>query len=210
VLAEDRLVRHRKSGSYALFSDLFRYRIRELELGYWMDCDAYIRRPLQLDRDHVFAWEHGGSLGCGILYMETRSPLLKALLRFVSASNLVPPWWPVHVRCQAHLAGVLGRRSTMETLKWGIIGPAAVTHFARRYGLLDQALPSKAFYPLRNQDAVYLFDPKFDIASLIAGDTLSVHFWNTEIKSLKKWPAPPGSFIHTLCLRHDIDPRAVA
>ena len=209
VLSEDRLIKHKALNSYALFSDLFRYRIMELGLGYWIDCDAYIWRPLALDRDHVFAHHDPDTVNVGVLYLAPGSPVLRSILRFLSAPAIVPPWWRSDERWRQRLRGLLGRATPASELQWGSIGPRLVTHFARRHGLMDQALPRKVFYPVNFDDAAYLFDPRVDIERFISPDTLSIHFWNTGIRSLKRWPAPPGSFMHTLCLRHDVDPNAV-
>ena len=47
-------------GSYAAFSDLFRYKLLLERGGWWVDLDMVALRPFEFDRQHVFGYESAG------------------------------------------------------------------------------------------------------------------------------------------------------
>src|SRR5690606_29530976 len=78
VLPADRLVRHRKSGSLALSSDLFRMELQAIGGGIYVDADCYCVRPLE-DDEYIFGWESSRYIASGVLRLPAESAILEAM-----------------------------------------------------------------------------------------------------------------------------------
>ncbi|MFP4536885.1 MAG: hypothetical protein ACLFPA_01150, partial [Dichotomicrobium sp.] len=116
---------------------------------------------------------------------------------------IVPPWLPKRKKLRYQIRPWLGLRPlTLAEYPWGVIGPRALTHFARELDLTHYAVPQDVFYPVPPKQAKLLFDPDADIAQYITDRTIAVHLWNEGIKELKREPAPKGSFIERICAAH--------
>jgi hypothetical protein len=195
-LPADRIVRYR-NGSYSLFSNLFRYELQRRSLGTWIDCDAYLIRPLDGSSPYLIGEEVPGILNGGILRIPADSTLLPHLLSPFEHEQ-VPSWLPWRARIAAQLRGMVSGRISLGKMPWGTTGPLALTNAARATGIDVRPLPPHIFYPVRWQDAGWIADPAQAIEDRIAPDTVSVHLWNERIKQLKDGPAPAGSFLHRL------------
>ena len=55
LLPESQLIKHKESGSYAIFSDLLRYEILRAGLGLYVDCDIFLHASIE-DEDYIFGW----------------------------------------------------------------------------------------------------------------------------------------------------------
>ncbi|HZY68208.1 MAG TPA: hypothetical protein VFE52_06450, partial [Devosia sp.] len=132
------ITRHRDTGSFALFSDRFRFRLLQRGADLWVDCDIYCLKPLPR-ADYLFGWEHGRSINCSVLALPANSPLLNDLVEF-SLKPGMPPWFGPLRRNWFGLLERLGRVKGAEDLPWGTIGPAALTHFAHKHGKAHLAL----------------------------------------------------------------------
>jgi len=91
LLPQDRVIRHRKTGSFALFANLLRYEILGAELGLYVDCDVFCIRPIA-DANYIFGWETRGSINSAILKLPPDCPTLAALRAFKDTPNYLPPW----------------------------------------------------------------------------------------------------------------------
>lgn len=49
IIPKEKIVKHQKSGSYALFSDIFRYvLLSKINHGIYVDCDVYCLKPITM------------------------------------------------------------------------------------------------------------------------------------------------------------------
>lgn len=195
VLPESCVFRHR-SGSFAPFSDWFRYEAQRRGLGTWVDTDIYLLAPFDLTRPHLFGEELPGVLNNAVLRLPPNSPMLGPLL--APFSGRTPDWLPLRAYASTLLRKWLGGPVSPAELPWGSTGPAALTAAASRFGLLGEALPPAAFYPATWQDAAWILDPARPLAQVAGPQSVAVHLWNDRIQSFKHLPAPPGSFLERL------------
>jgi hypothetical protein len=196
IVAADRIICYR-SGSYALFSNHFRYQLQRQSRGTWVDCDIYLLKPLDGDRPYLIGEETPGMVNGGILRIPADSPLLPLLLApFDDAS--VPSWLSWHERARACLRRMVSGRSGLSEMPWGTTGPLALRNAARATGIDLGALPPHVFNPVRWQEAEWIVDPGQKLEGRITPDTVSIHLWNERIKHFKELPAPPGSFLYRL------------
>jgi hypothetical protein len=203
VLPDKWLVRHKASRSWALPSNMFRYRLMEHGLGTWIDADVYFIKPLPAGCRFIFGWESLGAINGAVLRIPADSDLLKSLVGYAFGSDVIPPWWRA-TTVEAWLRHCGERGWTASELPWGSFGPRAITHFVKLHQLETLALPTWTFYPIHYSRAQDFFEPAVDIHTQLHKDTVAVHLWNECIKRLKtRWP-PPGSFVDQICAENGI------
>ena len=109
-------------GSYAAFSDLFRYKLLLDRGGWWVDLDMVALRPFEFDRQYVFGYESPGTICTSVI----RSPAGGGLVR----------------RCYEEADR---RRGDIE---WGEIGPALLTCAVREFRFAGMVEPAVVFHPI--------------------------------------------------------------
>lgn len=191
LLSRDRLITHRKTGSLALASDIFRYELMAEEAGIYVDCDCFCIRPL-LDADLIVSEERDDFLGTAVLKLPSDSPLTEAMRAIGTSRAFIPPWEKRRRQRGYRLRAALGRPKPLTDMKWGTMGPLALTYYAKKFGLMQRALPSDVVYPVSYHHASLLRDPDISLDELITSRTRVVHLWN-EIQRRTQMPPPQGS-----------------
>lgn len=196
IISPDRIIRYR-SGSYSLFSNRFRYEAQRQGLGTWLDCDAYLLKPLDGERPYLIGEFEPGQYSPGVLRMPVDAPHLQKLLEPFEEKR-VPPWLPWRPRAMARLRLALSGRTGIEEMPWGSLGPRALTAVVEAVGIDIHPLPPDVLYPVRWQNAHWIVDQNQRLEDRITPRTVSIHLWNERIKHLKEGPAPGGSFLARL------------
>lgn len=178
LMAEDEIVRHRRSKSLALASDVYRYRIMKAGLGAYVDCDVYCVRPLPED-EYLFGWEADDVLGSAVLRFPESSPVLAQMNEAASNPYFVP-WWgrPLRIYYQK-FRRMIGVPVHVSRQKWGTIGPLLVHNAVKLHGLLDRAQPMDVLFPVSPIQSTLLNDPGLTLRDLCTPRTRAVHLWNT-------------------------------
>jgi hypothetical protein len=195
ILPRERIVRHKKTGSVSLFSDLFRYELLRRDLGLWIDCDVYCVRPVALS-GYVFGWEQEGGLNGAVLGLPANEPALERLIALFDATSPVPPWLPKKARDEFMARKAAGDEFTLADLPWGAAGPAALTHVLYEAGLTRHAQPRSVFYPLTARDLGFLLQDGVDPYPYITPQTLTVHLWNEMLHRYLHWLRPGSALDH--------------
>lgn len=168
----DTALLHRKTGSPALQSDLFRYRLLKARPGMvWCDADMLFLAPLP-ESPYLFGYEGPGRINGAVLALPSDSSVLDALLEFCSSSYPVPPWLPVSE--QAELAETPVHVSDMG---WGVWGPVALSYFIEQEGLAHQALAQEVLYPVAFRDVRDLILRQGNWQRWITPETRAVHLY---------------------------------
>jgi len=194
VLPRSRVIQHRKTGSWALFSDIFRYEGLRRGLGIWCDADVLLLRSLEGLGDHIVGWESKQYAGNAVLLLPPDSPFLAQMQRIVSARvPFVPYWSPRKVLQQALL------RRPLQDLPRNVIGPPAITHYAKNAGLPIQ--PADVLFPIPYERWRAPLIPGYPVEDLLTERTRAVHLWNTVLLEFRDGPPPAGSFLARMCDR---------
>lgn len=186
------IVRHRKHGSLALASDIYRYRIQRAGLGLYADCDVFCLRPIA-DADYILGWESERHIASAVLKFPAGSPLARDLSAAADDPAFLPPWDPLPKRLYYRLRKALGSPVTVDRQRWGTIGPKAVTWYVHANGVQDKVSPIDVFSPVRSKEQDRLFDPALDIAALATDATLAIHLRHEMIRRRGDQPIPPTS-----------------
>ena len=205
-------LRHRRTGSPALHSDLFRYHLLARRGGViWADTDAYCLRPFATANGHFYAWESATGINGGVLGLPQDSPALAALLRFTADEFAVPAWYDADYRAGLETARAAGRPVHVSDQPWGVWGPHALTHFLKQTGEAAHALPRAALYPFAYEDRRLMLRPGVNAADHVTAATYSIHLYGRRMRARIASHEPggvprPRSLVGQLLRRHGIDP----
>lgn len=197
VVPRERLIRHKATSSWSLFSNLFRYELLRQSRGLWLDCDCYLLKALAWDGGLLAGFDSNGLVATGMLGLPADSPLLDRLIACFEARD-VPPWLPLRYRMRFGIQQLLHGTYRIEEMPWGNLGPRAVTAMVAQFGLMDQVSPVEVFSPWSWQEADLVFEPEEQVTGRIASSTVALHFYNEMIRARKNESPPPGSFLERL------------
>ncbi len=211
ILAETGFLVHERTGSPALHSDLFRYKLLERhDRTIWADTDAYCLRPFRPADGHLYGWESEHHINGGVLGLPQDSPTLAALLEFTRDEFAIPPWEKRWKRREWQEAKAAGNPVHVGEQTWGVWGPHAVTHFLHETGEVARALPQVALYPYSFKLRRKLVTEGVDHAGAITEDTQSVHLYGRRIRKRlaeRDQGLPhPESLVGQYLMKHRIDP----
>jgi Glycosyl transferase family 2 len=211
ILPEAGFLVHERTGSPALHSDLFRYRLLERgERMIWADTDAYCRQRFRPVDGHLYGWESEKHVNGGVLGLPPDSPTLAALLDFTRDEFAIPPWEKRRVRRELEAALEAGTPVHVGDQTWGVWGPHAVTHFLGETGEIARALPQTGLYPYSFARRRRLLTPGLDHSEAITEDTQSIHLYGRRIRKRmaeRDHGLPdPESLMGQLLRKHRIDP----
>lgn len=182
VVSRVEILQHRRRQSFALGSDIFRYRLQEAGLGPWVDLDVLVLRPITLDGPYLFGWEHPERINGAVLYLDRESPLLQALLTFIADPWPIPPFYSWAARFGLMVRRRVGFPKHVSAMRWGVFGPAALTHFAAQHRVSAAARPIDVFYPVPVREAHGPFTAQWDTHRYLTSRTVTLHLWNEMLK----------------------------
>lgn len=208
---EDFLV-HRRTGSPALHSDVFRYKmLKNSENTIWADTDAYCLRPFETANGHFYGWESKSHINGGVLGLPHDSATLDALLEFTSDEFAIPSYYGPEYEQELIDAKANGNPVHASEQPWGVWGPHAITHFLHETGEVKYAKPVEELYPVSFKDRALMLKRNRDLIDLVTENTKSIHFYGRRMRKrlVEKENGFPHhkSLIGQLLKKHNIDPR---
>lgn len=211
ILNVSDFIRHSKTGSFALFSDVFRYHLLQTsDRMIWADLDAYCVRAFETDSGHYFGWASDDLINGGVLGLPRDSDALGQLLEMTGDQYNIPEWYSDEEKARLQRLKDDGAPVHVGDLPWGVWGPHALTHYLAKTGEAKHALPVSALYPVSFRDRRQLMKARTlgKIEALIGPETTSVHFYGRRVReyltSLGGMPEP-GSYLDGLLRTHAID-----
>lgn len=149
----------RQKGSFAGFSDIFRYELMRQTHSTWFDLDVICWNWNEDGRDYLFGYESEQEIINGAVL---RLPLGSSLATELSQrSQRVPP----------------------KKVRWGDLGPKLLTKVISSHDLRNQAQPKNAFYHLSPAEIWKFFDPaSSDELKKELNHSKSVHLWNEVLR----------------------------
>jgi hypothetical protein len=213
IMPQTGFLRHERTGSPALHSDVFRYHmLAKKDRMIWADTDAYCVKPFTTPTGHFYAWESEHGLNGGVLGLPQDSETLRALLDFTTDEFAVPLWYDEKYRRELTAKRAAGTPVHAGEMPWGVWGPHAITHFLKATGEVRHALPRAALYPFAYEDRRLMLRPGLDPAPYVTDETFSIHFYGRRMRArllAKDNGVPrPRSVIGELVRKHGIDPAA--
>jgi hypothetical protein len=184
--------RHAKSGSLALFSDFFRYRLLAAGADIYSDLDVFCLKPLP-KQDWLMGQQEEGLIAAGLLAMPPDSQTLRSLLAITPDSAFIPPWLKGSKHRKYRLRKMLGIPVHLKDMSWGTLGPNALTWYAMQSGEAVHALPQDILYPISPKQVSRLFDPGLGIEDLATHRSLCIHLYGENLRGYDLSSVPPSS-----------------
>ena len=201
IIRREKIFRHKKSNSYAVFVDFFRYVLLQKTNELYVDCDMFCLRKIE-PAEYIYGYEDKQYIAIGILRIPSNSALLKKLIHIASFPLVFPPWMGRRQPLEAFGRNLLGDGPTARHLDWASTGPRALTYYANQLNLSHHASPVARFYPIGWREVAKMFDPNISLADVIDHNTDFVHLSN-EVHRRENFGEPPkGSILYNLM--HDI------
>lgn len=213
ILPQTNFLRHERTNSPALHSDLFRYHLlAKNDRTIWADTDAYCVKRFETETGHFHAWESKHGINGGVLGLPQDSETLAALLDFTGDEYAIPEWYKPGYIAELVAAKEAGTPVHAGEMPWGVWGPHALTHFLKKTGEVRYTMPRAALYPFAYEDRRLMLRPGFDCAPYITDETFSIHFYGRRMRAriVQAFDGVPRprSLIGQLLKKHGIDPAA--
>jgi hypothetical protein len=212
IMPDPEVYTHERSGSVALFSDIFRFHLMVRAPGtVWIDTDVYCVRPLDMG-PYIFGFETDENrLNGAILALPSDSPGLKLLLDLTADPYQIPRFYTGRYRAQLEAAKAAGTPVHAGEMPWGVWGPVGVTWAMHETGEVDHALARPVLYPVHFAERAIFFKRPLLVRRQITSQTHTVHIWG-RIKriSAKRHDGgvPPNCWLDVKLREHGIDPMA--
>lgn len=211
VLPRTDFLAHARTGSPALHSDLFRYKMLEQNKDtIWADTDAYCMKRFETPNGHFYGWESDKHINGGVLGLPSDCDTLGELLEFTSDEFAIPTWYGDDYTRELEEARDAGNPVHASEQPWGVWGPHAVTHFLHKTGEAKYALPQEGLYPFTYKDRRMMLKRNFDTTPYVTENTYSIHLYGRRMRARlveKEGGEPhPKSLLGQLIKKHEIDP----
>jgi hypothetical protein len=195
-------LRYKKTGSYALASNYFRFCLFTKNAGLWADIDMICLKAIAPDT-HIFGWESDKYINSAILSLPANSPVVADMID-VFAPNVAPPWMLWRYRAYWGLRARLGHTFTIADLPHAISGPKGLTALVARHNLGHLAAPPPVYYPLHPRLAQTIFEPDRSLDEFVRAETRTIHLWNEKLGPRKAERPPAGSILGALRRRFGV------
>jgi len=164
-----------KKGSYALFSDWFRWKLLYEKGGFWVDMDVICLKPFNFDSQIIYGSE--GSRVCNAVIGFPKShALCKLLMEVCEQPNRILPYDTVKIKVKKLFRRCFANRR--NNISWGEAGgPKGFTRALHGLGLYEQSKPVSYFYPIDCLSWNKIFDAD-SVDDEILADSYAIHLWN--------------------------------
>jgi hypothetical protein len=180
ILPRDRLFCYQSGfgrGSYAAFSNLFRYRLIFERGGWWVDTDVVALKEFDSGESTILATEYETDWSIQCSTAAFKAPAGSLFLKY----------------CE----DAIGERD-LAMLQWGEIGPMLFDAAVTRFGLTNFRKPPVVFSPISYFEFRDIIRPGFDMSRLEGA--CAVHLWNQmwRHEHIDPADAPAGSLYISL------------
>ncbi|WLF83016.1 galactosyltransferase Lgt5 [Moraxella sp. ZY210820] len=186
IIPKQNIIRHNATGSYALFSDIFRYELlKHIDHGIYVDCDVYCIKPLIIpEHGYLLGFEDDSKINGAILALPKESVLLQKLIEISHDENFIPLWYPKKKQRRLKFKKMLGMAKHIADMPWGAIGPEAITYFVQQNKILHYVQDIDILYPVHYTCIKHLINGNLDIADITTKRTLCVHLYNEVLRKI--------------------------
>jgi hypothetical protein len=184
------IIKHHKTSSLALASDIYRMRILAEGMGIYVDCDVFALSPFE-DSEYIFGWDSCfawkiedmsadphilGLINGAVLKIPVGSDLMNKMLAATENPYFIPPWLSPRKIVRYKLQKSLGFGIPVTKQRWGTIGPIALTHYVRALNLTHHVLAPDIFYFFRpGHHTCLLNDPAFSLREILTPRSKAIH-----------------------------------
>lgn len=176
ILPENVIFQHR-NGSWAPFSDWFRFTLLYKEGGVWADTDVVCLQPFDIP-ENVFCGEKEGGISIGFIALKKGHPLAKSMM----SANRDPRSAPTFGHCVRDIVyDIISDFSVEEARRrapWSYAGNDLIVHLAKDYKI--PYLKSEDIYPIKFKEYKTIIDGTATLDTI--KDAKCIHLWGTHLR----------------------------
>ena len=176
-------------GSYAAFSDWFRWRLLYEKGNFWVDMDVICLRPFAFSEDLAYGFQDKTSenltLVCNaVIKFPPQHELCKLLMSICRHPNKLLPYDSTKHIILKIIRKIIAKITMRDERKfyigWGEAGgPAGFTRALQHFKLIDRAKPPADFYPVHWNDWLSVYDGTLaQDTELLLRNAYAIHLWN--------------------------------
>lgn len=186
IINSTNIIKHKKSGSFALFSDIFRYELlKKTKNTIYVDCDVYCLKNMHIPKHgYLYGFESESYINGAVLCLPADSELLATLSNLAQSNGFVPEWYSTYDKLRLKIKRLFGYARTLSEMGWGVIGPSAITYYAKKLQVANLAQAPKVLYPIHHNDTHQLLDDKINIHDIITDDSICIHLYNETLRNV--------------------------
>lgn len=181
LMPPEQIFRNKRTGSFAMAADIYRYRMQREGMGLYVDCDVYCVKPIEF-HDYMFGWEMQDSINNAVLRIPQNSELLAEILHAADDPYFIPYWYSSGKYRFQQLRRKLGLPRHVSHNRLETLGPSLLSYAAKKVGLEDQAQAIDVYYPLHLRHIPLLFERGLHLSDLITPRTQLIHLYNSALK----------------------------
>ena len=172
------------TGTYAVFSDWFRWTLLFEKGHFWVDTDEICLKPFVFDTDLIFGFEKMDSVAIGVLGFPPKHKLCAFMRDICKSPNTFLPYDSKRNKLRKLKRKLL--RRGQRNVGWGEAGgPPGFTAALKYFDLIDSAKPFSYFYPIPHYNWDTAFDETFANDIDLFSNTYAVHLWNDMMRQKK-------------------------
>lgn len=204
IIKKEKIFRHKHTGSYAIFADIFRYELLKNVNGIYVDCDVYCLKPLTIpEHGYLFGLEDDNIINNAILALPSNSSLLNRLSNIITHKNFIPEWYSDKAKKRLKLRNIFGLSKHISEMKWGVTGPEALTYYVNACKVEHLAQAIDIFYPIHYDRISQLLSPDLSLNEVVTSKTLAVHLYNEKLRQVNLSTLHPNSILAKM-LNHEV------
>lgn len=163
-------------GSYAGFSNWFRWELLNRYGNYWVDMDVVCLKPFDFEEDLVFGQEFDDWIGSAILKFPKNHTVTQFLANVCRNPHQILPYDSEEKQSIKRQRQTQGNERS--NIQWGETGPKGLTAALGHFGLANLRKPKSHFYPIQFNEWKQIFDETFSDGPQRFTETYALHLWN--------------------------------
>ena len=180
IIPESEIFTYR-NGSFAAFSNWFRYCLIARTGHFWVDTDVVCLAPFEFEERTIFGLQEPGVVNSAVLRFPPGDPIVRTMERLCDKPNTLLRTDDLR-RMLRKLKRRFLRGNQRSNIEWGEYGPKGLTSVLNHRGLIAQAKPAHYFYPVYHGDWRSLFeDPSPRSLDALKG-SYAIHLWNEMLR----------------------------
>lgn len=179
-ILDSSLIFKNKGGSYAPFSDWFRFALLYKHGGTWVDMDMICLNPFTIPPNSICEQQEG-MFAMGIIDLDKGHPMAKALIDAYEAPTKRTDYdtFP-RFKFKSSIKD-LTLKEQREQSPWGFLGNDLLKLIYKRYNLNE--LTIRDFYPVPCTQAGYIYNGLTNFDSI--KDSKCIHMWGELVRKVK-------------------------
>lgn len=180
-ILDSSLIFRNTTGSYAPFSDWFRFTLLHKHGGTWVDMDMICLNPFEISSNSICE-EIPGSIAMGIINLDKGHPMAKNLIDAYENPSLPTDYDSFsRIKFKNSICN-LSIDEQRKVAPWGFLGNNLLKQVRKRYDFTE--LKISDFYPIPYRDGKKIYTGEISLDAV--KDSKCIHMWGELYRRLRK------------------------